>query len=140
MSMPKMPGLGGIPLIPRTGLLPMRVTPLLIPRLSNYAARVMAKVKAHGTVPAATLVNKLISGTISPEGDYHEYYALMRNGDPEAFMDIMLTVNGEVWGGVSRMCAAACDVYLDDALKATFPETVGDGPWIGFTGFQFATE
>lgn len=118
----------------------MRVTPLLVPRLSNYAARVQVKTKAFATIPAATLVNKLITGTTSPEGNYHETYQCMREGDPEAFMTLTLTVDGVVECVVSRGCAAGFEVLLDNTVIVSFEETAGDGPWLGYTVFRIATE
>lgn len=123
----------------------MRVTPLLIPRLSQYANRVAVHVRKWGEVPEADLVAKIISGTVDDAGNYHEYYALMRGGDPEGFMDLRLTEDGVLWCEVSRSCHAAVDIYLDEVLVASFPELTplaeGEMPvWPGYTNFEIPSE
>ena len=120
-------------------IIPDRIIPTLIPVLSSYAARVTVETHAFGEVPAATLETKLIANSMSPEGDLHEFYVLMRNGDPEAFMDLV-EKEETVECSISRMCSAAIDIFVDEELKASFPEATGAGPWIGYALFGIPKE
>lgn len=118
------------------GIIPDRILQTLMPRLGSYAARITVKTHAFGTVPASTLQAKLITSSLSPEDELHEYYALMRNGDPEGFLTIHQTPE-EISCEICRMCAAAVDIYLDGALKVSMAETTGAGPvWPGYTMFE----
>jgi len=138
-------GLGLVPIIPRPGILPTRVTPRLIPRLFQYATRVRVHVHAYTlpngrTVPEADLIPKFISNSVDDGGNFHEYYALMRGGDPECFMDLSIGPDieeGNIFCEVCRCCGAAVDIYLDDTLMCTFPEITPEmtAPYIGETSF-----
>lgn len=114
-------------------MIPDRVIPTIFPRLSAYAARITVKTHEFiGTLPdgttftvsAATLIPKLVASMESPEGDLHEVYLLMREGDPEGVLELMIgptVAENLVGGGISRMCAAQLDIYIDDVLVKSFP-------------------
>jgi len=129
--------------------LPWHIKPTLIPKYWTYVKRISVVTQEfvatlpNGTeiiIPAAILEPKLISRTVSPEGNTHEYYALMRDSDPEAMMDLITGPSFPediVACDLSRLCLAAVDIYLDGDLICSFPETTPvPGPWIGYTNFD----
>lgn len=135
MALPDLPlDLPAEPAAMLQSFIPDRIIPTIFPRLSAYAARIT--VKTHEfigslpdgtpfTVPAATLVPKLVASMESPEGDLHEIYLLMREGDPETILELMIgptVAEDVVAGGISRMCAAALDIYIDDVLVKAYPQ------------------
>jgi hypothetical protein len=149
---PTIPSLTMTPLLPRPQILPNRIIPRLVPRLMSYATRVRVHIHQFTgtapdgttyTIPEADLVPKLLSNSVDDRGNFHEYYALMRGGDPEAFMDLISgpdVKEGVISCQVSRTCGAAIDIYLDETLIASFPDVTGiAGPWIGYMYFEIPT-
>jgi len=128
-------------------MIPGRIIPTLIPRFSSLLSKI--EVKTHEyigtyadgtplTIPAITLVPKLITSSVSPEDDMHEFYVLMRDGDPDAFLDFWAgpTVpEGLVACGIARMCGAAVDIFYDGNIVKSFPELSE----IGYFGFTIVT-
>jgi len=143
-ALPKI-GVGFIPVIPRPGILPMRVVPRLVPRFFQAASRVRVHVHAvtlpsGRTVPEADLTPKLISNSFDDGGNFHEYYMLMRGGDPEGVMDLWTgpdAEEGTITCEISRLAAAAMDIYLDETLMFSLPEITPDmaPPFVGQVGF-----
>lgn len=135
LAVPSLP----TPVIPR-GLLPGRVAFMLVPRLSQYAQRITAKVAAYAEVPETTLAVKFISGSVGPDSLYYEYYALMIDGNPEGFFVLCPYKEGVIGCEASRCGYAKLEILLDDVLKLTFPEVSGTGPWIGYGVFDIPIE
>jgi len=143
-------GAGFAPIIPRPGILPMRVVPRLIPRFFQVANRVRVHIHAYTgpggvTVPEADLIPKIVSNSTDTEGRFHEYYMLMRGGDPEGVMDLMIgpdVPEGKIWCEVARLTYAAVDIYLDDTLMFSFPEITPETtpPFVGHVGFYIPIE
>jgi len=134
----------GKPLIPRPGILPMRVMPRLIPRLMTYATRVRVHRGAYGEEPAADLIPKLISSSTDKDGIFHEYYVLFFDGNPEAFMDLAtgpVEIHPEfetnIGCEISRCGFAAFDIYLDETLMVSWPEITAETPkpYVGYVSF-----
>jgi hypothetical protein len=152
----KLPSLATTPLIPfRPGILPMRVVPRLVPRLYSYATRVRVHMSegkrtwpdgTEVTYPAADLVPKLITNTVTPENVFFECYALMRDGDPEGFL--LLSVGkhvpeGNIGAEFLRATGNRVDIYLDEKLLVTMEDVLVTGetqPFKGYYNFLIPTQ
>lgn len=125
---------------------PGRIVPRAVPRLKSYAQRITAKtddyvVSASETIPGADLEVKFVSNSYSSQGDLHEYYILMVNGDPEAVLDIWSgpSTDNIPIGEVGRLCASALHIFVDGVEILTFPQVPGDSPnpTTGYGWFTF---
>ena len=122
-----------------------RIVPTLLPRYSSLLTHLTLKTRDYtGTLPDGTTINvpgvtltpKLISSSVSPEGDLHEYYLYVRGGDPEAFVDLWkgpTVTEGLVQCSISRSCGATLDVLFDGQQVKEMPQ----GSDIGYFGFAF---
>jgi len=124
-------------------MIPGRIIPTLIQRFSSFLTKIAVKTREYsGTlpdgstivVPGVTLVPKLVASSVSPEGDLHEFYLLMRGGDPEAFLDFWMgptVTEGLLQCSISRTCGATLDIFFTDIhVKEMF-----QGTDVGYFGF-----
>lgn len=125
------------------GMIPGRIIPTLIPRFSSLLSKIEVKTREYVgklpdgsdlVVPGTTLVPKLITSSVSPEDDTHEFYALMRGGDPEAFLDFWkgpTVTEGLVACSICRSCGATLDIFFTGIhVKEMFA-----GTDVGYFGF-----
>ena len=116
-----------------------RLVQRVVPRYMAVAQRVAIKRLLWNEEEEQVLTLKYVASYTGRLGEFCELYAFCFNGtDVEILLSIIPT-NNEYLLEISRSTVAPLEVYVDDALKGTFPELADTTtPSIGYMAIIIA--